>query len=343
MGIKGLPQYLSKNFPHLFVDLNMSDLRNSSIAIDTGIFMHRFTENMHYPLEYVDRFLNFARELTDAAVKYVFVFDGMTLVSKANTLRERRHKRDRNSQEIDRRVALAKDEEAALLSVLERSPPRSVAALLTQLHTVRTQKMRLFRKKNPVNRKFFYNLECVFAKAGIQYLVADQEAEMACAWLARKGYVDIVVSDDYDAIVCGSPLVLRRLKQCECPSVLNLRSLLGELGLNHSQFVDTCVLAGNDFAKPPMYYGFRRALQYVHATVGDADTTDENLLEKTFKKYYSAAYGSRERGHEALESFVSARNIFSCTAFPFSRSLLIFSFIWILHLLLKRSRGRPVG
>ena len=38
---------------------------------------------------------------------------------------------------------------------------------------------------------------------------ADGEAEKACAWLADTGIVDLVVTEDYDALVCGAPRVLR--------------------------------------------------------------------------------------------------------------------------------------
>jgi 5'-3' exonuclease len=334
-----LPQYLNKFFSHLFVAFSVKELRESRIAIDTGIFMHRFTENMHYPLEYVDRFLEFAAELRRAAINFVFVFDGIAVVSKSRTLVERRHKRERNTQDIDRRIAAVVLEERILLDSLEVAvtsgkPPR-YTKILEDLQAVRLVKMRLGRKKNPVNRKFFYNLEQVFSSSAIPYLVADQEAEMGCAWLARKGFVDIVVTDDYDAVVCGAPLVLRRWKQKGEPCVIELRKLLGELGVSHSQFVDTCVLAGSDFAKPPMYYGFRRALFYVQTMASECGTTDENLLAKTFDKYYLPAYRTKALGIDAFVSFSAARKIFLCTAFPFSRSLLIFTFLFILRLIIK--------
>jgi len=400
MGIKGFPQYLNKHFHFLFEAFSESSLKNARVAIDIGGYMHMFTEKMSYPTEYVDRFLAFTDELRRLGVKFVYVFDGIVAISKADTLNERRRKREITNRNIDAKIENLLGEErrySALFAESMRSGIGSLLRLLRTLHCIRTERLELLSSKNPVNRRFFYVLEAVFSKHNVPYLVADMEAEKACAWLAVNGHVDIVISEDYDTLLCGAPVMLRRWRSdSNDPCTVSLAKLLGTMNLSYPDFVTTCVLAGTDFAKPPPSFGFRRAMWSVRETISarpqfsflpvpppgqgiateplsapfltnggngnggngnDGNGNDGNgngspdaiggrfsgiaVLRQTFDRVYRGAYATPELADAALASFEVSYNIFTTTAFPFTRCLRIVCLVWLACILMGRLSQLP--
>lgn len=346
MGIKGFPQYINKNLNHLFETFGESRIKNSRVAIDIGGFMHKFTECMSYPTEYVDRFLAFTEELRSLGVQFIYVFDGVVALSKADTLNERRRKRELANRVLDEKIAHFVKMEEKFTKLLAESVMQKIGfpvRLVQTLDEIRRSRLQIILRKNPVNRRFFYHLESVFCQKHIPYLVADQEAEKACAWLAQKGHVDIVISEDYDTLLCGAPVMLRRWRSdVGPPCTVSLQNLLESMSLTYPEFVTTCVLAGTDFAKPPTSYGFRRALQSVRETVRGDDLSTKSydlskqspdILRKTFDRVYRSSYRTPGEGDQALASFEEARQLFSGEQFPFRRSLLILATVWLVSLL----------
>jgi len=345
MGIKGFPQFLGKHLVDQYIPIDECVIRKHRIAIDIGGFMHRFTENMHYPTEYVARFLEFARSLAAESIAFVFVFDGMVATCKSATLLERRAKRERSLARLDLKCREVLHQEQILLARLQNSltmgSPESTTIVLEKLHRSRLFRMRLLRKSNPVCRRFFYHLETVFAESKIRYVVSDGEAEKACAWLAQNGHVDLVVSDDYDTLVCGAPHMLCHWRQKKCfqPSVVTLVTVLSKLGLSYDEFVSVCVLAGSDFAKPPPQFAFKRALVSVRAAVANKA---ENALTSAFDGFYRGAYPTTEAADSALGCFEQAKQHFIRPEFPFARSFLIFALVSVVHAIVRWSITRAL-
>ncbi|MGC8555749.1 MAG: flap endonuclease-1, partial [Conexivisphaera sp.] len=95
---------------------------------------------------------------------------------------------------------------------------------------------------------------------GVPWVQAPSEGEAEAAYLARKGYVWASVSQDYDSLLFGSPTLIRNLTISGrrklprkdayievVPEVLELGSVLKELGLTREQLVDLAILIGTDF------------------------------------------------------------------------------------------------
>ena len=327
MGIKGLPQFLKQYFSDLFVPISEADILRSRIAIDTGVFMHRFTVNMHYPDEYIARFLQFAQMLRNLSADFIFIFDGKPCSAKGNALKSRRDKRARNLLFLQQKIKALETEEQQVFRVLVQQSTstekdgdsRTIAKLLANLQHLRSKRMLLLSRTIPINRGFFYRLQSIFARDNIPYLEADGEAEKACAWLADTGIVDLVVTEDYDALVCGAPRVLRYWHHHDrycIPSVISLAPVLERLRLTYQQFVTVCVLAGSDFAQSPPYFGFRKALAFV--TSNTSNTTVRDIFDANYRHYY----GSSDVADDARKAFEQAHLIFANTKFPFLRNLL---------------------
>jgi flap endonuclease-1 len=94
---------------------------------------------------------------------------------------------------------------------------------------------------------------------GHNFSVSPSEAEAQCAYLAKEGVVDVVLSQDSDCLVFGAPFVMRG-KEFE---MIDLWKALNELQLSMDQFVDLAVLLGSDYGKGIKGIGQVRALQMI--------------------------------------------------------------------------------
>ena len=76
---------------------------------------------------------------------------------------------------------------------------------------------------------------------------APAEGEAQAAVMARKGQVDYAGTEDYDALLFGSPLTLRQLTSKGDPELMDLDATLDRHGLTWEQLVDVAILCGTDF------------------------------------------------------------------------------------------------
>lgn len=100
-------------------------------------------------------------------------------------------------------------------------------------------------------------LQTMLDLMGIPYIVAPEEADPVCAWLAaRRGkngkrYVAGVCSDDSDMLALGAPLLfkdmLRFMTKNKSIQVVSLETTLVEMNFTMAQFVDLCVMSGTDY------------------------------------------------------------------------------------------------
>lgn len=102
---------------------------------------------------------------------------------------------------------------------------------------------------------------------GVEWQVAavGREAEQHAADLAKAGVVDIVLSDDVDALMFGAPIaIMARKTQVEGQSykylVFDLGKLLEQFGLSQDEFVHICIALGTDFAPKTPNVGLKSAL-----------------------------------------------------------------------------------
>jgi flap endonuclease-1 len=76
---------------------------------------------------------------------------------------------------------------------------------------------------------------------------APAEGEAQAAVMARKGQVDYAGTEDYDALLFGSPLTLRQLTSKGDPELMDFDATLAEHDLTWEQLVDVAILCGTDF------------------------------------------------------------------------------------------------
>jgi flap endonuclease-1 len=93
---------------------------------------------------------------------------------------------------------------------------------------------------------------------------APAEGEAQAAYMARHGRVDYTGTEDYDALLFGSPLTLRQLTSKGNPELMDLDATLEALGLTWEQLVDVAILCGTDFNEGVTGIGPKTAVELLH-------------------------------------------------------------------------------
>ena len=111
---------------------------------------------------------------------------------------------------------------------------------------------------------------------GIPFIQAPSEGEAMCAHLAKKREVYATVSQDYDSLLYGSPILIRNLnitgkrklprKEVYIeikPEIIELNELLKNLGIKQEQLIAIALLVGTDYNPGIKGIGPKKALEIV--------------------------------------------------------------------------------
>lgn len=158
-------------------------------------------------------------KLVEGSITPVFVFDGQPAALKAD--------------EIDRRREAREAAEAELERARERGDRLEAARLDSQ-----TQ--RLTPLIQETSRHLLGHLD-------VPVVEAPAEGEAQAAHLAKRGQVDAVGTEDYDALLFGAPVTIRQLTSSGDPERMDLDATLTQTGLTYEQLVDAAILIGTDY------------------------------------------------------------------------------------------------
>lgn len=170
--------------------------------------------------------------IIEYGVKPIYVFDGKPPEAKAEEISRRSRVRE---------DAARKYEEAVKTGDLEAA--RRYAMMSSRL----TEEM-VNTAKN------------LLEAMGIPYIQAPGEGEAQAAYIAKKGDAWASASQDYDSLLFGSPRLVRNLTisgkrklpkkdvYVEVkPEIIELSTLLNELGVSREQLIDIAILIGTDY------------------------------------------------------------------------------------------------
>jgi flap endonuclease-1 len=166
----------------------------------------------------------------------VFVFDGGVTELKAEEIEERRERKE----QAEERMAEAKE-----------AGDRIEASRLES----RTQ--RLTDVIHRTTRELFDLLD-------VPYIEAPAEGEAQVAAMARNDpAVDYAGSEDYDTLLFGAPLTLRKLTTRGDPELMDFEATLETHDITWAQLVDIGILCGTDFNEGLEGFGPKTALKAV--------------------------------------------------------------------------------
>jgi len=182
----------------------------------------------------------------EKGIRPVFVFDGKPPGFKQETIEQRREVRDRANEAW--KVALKEGD-------TEEAYKQATASTRIDRHIIESSHELL-------------------GLLGIPVVQAPGEGEAQAAHMAQKRNVTYAVSQDYDSLLFGSPVLVRNLTVSGRrkargrtitinPERIVLSSVLDHLGITREQLIDIGILVGTDFNPGIRGVGGKTALKIV--------------------------------------------------------------------------------
>jgi flap endonuclease-1 len=218
MGIRYLNSYLTKQCKHGIYTILFDALTNSTVVIDTSIYLYKFKS--------VDSLVTSMSQLIDLFQEYsirpVFVFDGKPKTNKKHTL----HKRQQQKQ-------LAWNQ---YQQVLHTETPEVLQSL----------KKTFIR----VSQRDVETIKELMDSRNICYIQAPHEADEVCARMMIQGKAQYCMSDDMDMFVYGCSRVLRQVNlNSKTVTLYQLEDILKTLHISLADFQMICILSGTDYSE----------------------------------------------------------------------------------------------
>lgn len=149
----------------------------------------------------------------------VFVFDGGATDLKDEEIADRREQREEYEEQLEE----AKE-----------------AGDRTRIAVLQSRTQRLTATIQETTRGLLERLD-------VPVIEAPAEGEAQAAHMARRGDVDYVGTEDYDALLLGAPFTLRQLTSKGSPELMDFDATLRQHDLTWEQLVDVGILMGTDF------------------------------------------------------------------------------------------------
>jgi flap endonuclease-1 len=296
----------------------MADYAGKRIAFDAWNILYQFLASIRAPdgtplkdkegrvTSHLAGTLYRTASLVEAGIKPIFVFDGEPHPLKAETLAGRAARKVVAEQQFQ-------DETAAL------DARKAAGEELTDedYQTARSKAQQTSRLTIPMVQQATDLLKAL----GVPVLQAPGEGEAQASWMCQQGLVHAACSQDYDAILFGTPRLVRNLsvvgkrklpgKQVWVdvqPEEIGLKESLDGSGLTREQLIDVALLVGTDFHPGIDGIGPKKGLALVKK-----EGSLEALLDRLAANPASAS-SAVERSileqHEALADRDTVRKIF---------------------------------
>lgn len=283
----------------------MADYAGKRVAFDAWNVLYQFLSSIRGPdgqplkdkegrvTSHLAGTLYRTSALIEAGIKPIFVFDGPPHRLKLETLRERSERKEKAQADYDKAI-----EEG-------------------DLATARAKAQQTSRLTVPTVEQ----ATALLRTLGIPVLQAPGEGEAQAAWMAQQGLVHAACSQDYDAMLFGSPRLVRNLSvggrrklpgkmvwvEVE-PEEIGLAESLAGSGLTREQLIDVALLVGTDFHPGITGIGPKKAVALIQK-----EGALEPLLDRLCANPASAS-GAAERAileqQEALMDRDEVRRIF---------------------------------
>jgi 5'-3' exonuclease len=259
MGIRNLHRFLAKNAPSIYHEINVSEFKNKTIAVDTNLYLFHF-KNKHKQ-KWLSAFYHMITLFRKHSINLVFVYDTRAPIEKEVKQKERKCRRRNAENRISAIRQSINDYENnhGLSPLLEdimdkqcdrvkqllrpREPVLDYAAVYNEIDHLQNQIVNVYRSDVQLSKDMLTLLN-------IPFYDSLNEAETMCSYFCCHGKVDAVLSNDTDVMVYGTPIFLTRfVPGKEMFTRINIDEVLSELQLTQTQFVDLCIMSGTDYNK----------------------------------------------------------------------------------------------
>lgn len=234
------------------------------VAVDASIFMYRYKEQGVL----LENMFNMVNMMKKNDIVPCFVFDGKPPEEKKAMLNARRNDRETAANEYNK-----------IATLLESDMEMSVDERKKNEERLETLKHKMTR----ITCNDLTNVKRLLDGMGVVWVEARGEADLLCAKLCIKRFVNACLSDDMDMFVYGCPVVWRHLSILQESVVsYDLNVICECLGMSKAQLTEVCVASETDYS-----YGTDRKTN-LHASM------------KLMKRYINS--GSKDGFYEWLDS-----------------------------------------
>lgn len=182
----------------------------------------------------------------EKGIRPVFIFDGKSPEFKADTIEKRRSAREEAGQRWEDALRRGDTEEA----------------------------YRQARSASRIDERVIATSKELLERMGIPWIDAPSEGEAQAAYMVQKGDLRYAVSQDYDALLFGAPVLARNLTISGKrkvrgrmltikPERLILKDILSGLDLTREKLIEIGILIGTDFNPGIRGIGAKTALKIV--------------------------------------------------------------------------------
>lgn len=275
MGIRGLTGWIRWAAPAAIRAPNWSSYKHKRVGIDILGFLYKAKANNILPTVYIAHLIAKCRQYNILPIP---VFDGKPPDEKRETIRLRREERLKNDQ---KRKQLATDLETATMTNGQRETvEKEFDSLAIGSIYVTTA------ERDEVKRLLY--------AAGVIFLNANGEADNILAYLARRGELDAVMTNDMDLLARGvSNLLVPDTAgvpgDTKGWTSYDLNTIIGEAGLVYQQFLEMCVLMGCDYTSKVKSLPYKVSyfnIKYkgtLHRTLQSIQVKDTSIYDKALE------------------------------------------------------------
>jgi len=250
MGIKNLTKLIQENAPGAMKDQKLDNFFGRKVAIDASMTIYQFmiavrsggellTNENGEVTSHLQGLLARTIRFLEMGIKPIYVFDGKPPKAKAGELEIRRAKASEAQEELKKATESGNQED------IEKFSKRTV---------------RVSKEQNADCKKLLRLM-------GMPVVEAPCEAEAQCAELCKGGKVYATATEDMDALTFGTPILARHFTMSEARKLpvlqFSLSTVLNELELNQSEFMDLCILLGCDYCNSIKGVGQVKAMEMI--------------------------------------------------------------------------------
>jgi flap endonuclease-1 len=256
MGIHGLGTFLKKNTNKGIDTLDIRQLQDKSVAIDTSIILYQYMIAMKSndlktstgkSTVHIHAILMKTLSLLKKKIKPVYVFDGSPPNIKKNILENR--KKNKNK---------AIDIITDINNKLQNNNNNE-----TDIENLEKEKEKYSKRVISISSEQIEECKEIIKLLGIPIIESLEEADSQCAWLIKNNYVDYIASEDMDLLTFGTTKLLRGLNSKNNITLYTLDKILNELKLTHKQFINLCILLGCDYCPKIKKIGPKKAFELI--------------------------------------------------------------------------------
>ncbi len=275
------------------------------VAFDAWNVLYQFLSNIRQPdgtplkdrqgriTSHLAGILYRTSNLVEAGIKPVFVFDGEPHFLKRETLAARSARRESATAEYEEALAAGDTEKAYSKAQQTSKMTKDMAHEAMEL----------------------------LQALGVAVVQAPGEGEAQAAWMCAQGHVDAVASQDFDALLFGTPTLLRNMTlsgRRKLPGKqvwvdveqerIDLQPSLDAIGLDRERLIDVALLVGTDFHPGIKGIGAKKAIQLIQKN-GTLEVILERLEADPTSATTAVERNILEQG-QALSERDTVRSIF---------------------------------